>query len=264
LEVLGALHLWSGVQCSTGYKVYHKIESQEEAATEETSELGKVFEDTVPCHTYSYSVATMVGHQESTPSEWVDIEIPPMTSALPKITVLTKENNNVTLQVDPPTKHERCEIDQYELQYSADGANFKKTVITKEELGQNSEIELAFVGASSDAAIIKAKVHYVQTGEWSDEFTYGGQKPGAGRMLGDNLTNNTKLPLIPIIVGVAVLALVVIVVTVLLLKRRSNRSSFDSEKAENHNGRNGSSNNHHHNLANSDEETQKLNAEVVT
>ena len=59
--------------------------------------------------------------------------------------------------------------------------------------------------------------------------------------------------MIPIVVGVAVLALVVIIVTVLLVKRSRNRN-FDPEKAEN------GTTKHHQNLVNSsEEETEKLN-----
>jgi flagellar basal body-associated protein FliL len=83
---------------------------------------------------------------------------------------------------------------------------------------------------------------------WSDEISTGGVSEPHTKGSGD-----AELPLIPIVVGVAVLALVVIVVTVVLIKRKKSRN-LDPEKAEN-----GKTNHHHNNLANSDEETQKLN-----
>ena len=114
-----------------------------------------------------------------------------------------------------------------------------------------------------DAAIIRAKVHYVETDTWSMPFVYGGQMQAFQEQGWDDLAANLKSTSIPIIVGVTTLALVIVVVTVLLRKRQTNRLSFDSEKAENCNRRNGLSNNHHHSLANSDEETQDLNTYVA-
>jgi len=258
---------WEPVNCASAYKIYYKI--GDEGATEEVeiaskSDKEKVFKNNLPCHTYSYSVTTMVNDDESPRQDdnWQNVEIPPNTELLPTIRMVDHDQGNVTLKIDLAAENERCNIAEYEVVYS-DGktccqskgdCKTKKVVKTPDELIDETDIVVSVGKEHETSTIYKARVKYTNE-EWSREVSHGAESASLSNCGGDG---GGEFPLIPIVVGVAVLALVVIVVTVLLIKRSKNRN-FDPEKAENGNTKKNGSN-QHQNLVNSDEEeTQKLN-----
>jgi hypothetical protein len=260
---------WFEANCATGYNIYYKIgEGAEEEEVEVASESdlakkSKTFKGNKPCHTYSFSVTTMVNEQESPriQDNWQNVVIPPNKIAQPNLKMVTTDQDNVTLKIEPAIGNEECNIDLYEVVYSSgqkccelkDGCEAKTKQFTPEELAENGDIVLHLEGGAPDATIFKARVRYENGNEWSNEVSLG--EESQTRCGGTN--DPSELPLIPIVVGVAVLALVILVVTILLIKRSRNRN-FDPEKAENGNAK--KSSNHHQNLVNSDEEeTQKLN-----
>ena len=255
---------WEPVSCASAYKIYYKVESDAEepeaVATVDRSEAAKIFEENKPCHTYSFSVSTMVNELESERQEnsWQNVEIPPKYESLPSLKKIDHNQGNVTLQIDLSDDNKNCGIEEYEVVYSkgsscceAKGDCTTETIrIVPEDLIDGKDIVVPVGLGAEENTVFKARVKYTNYNEWSSEVSFGQQSQSLIGGCGES-----KFPLIPIVVGVAVLALVVIVVTVLLIKRSRNRN-FDPEKAENGHTKNVQ----HENLVNSDEEErEKLN-----
>lgn len=252
----GASVTWTPVNCASAYKIYYKAgdDAQPEVLSVSKDEVEKVISENRPCQQYSYTVTTMVNEDESETSEgnWKNVVIPPKKDLVPTIKIVDDDQGKVTLKIDLAEENNQCGIDQYEVQYSSgksccDGNECEMTTITATPSELNNGDIVLNVTGGADSTLFKARVKYTIENEWSAHAEHGA--------LSSRLSNCTEpgLPLIPIIVGVAVLALVVIIVTVLLVKRSRNRN-FDPEKAEN------GSSKHHQNLVNSsEEETEKLN-----
>jgi hypothetical protein len=221
---------WNEANCATGYKVYYKVEADENEAVADASnsELMKAFEETTACQTYLYSVTTLVNEEESTRigDNWKNVLIPPKASAKPSIKLVTTDHDNVTLQISPAEDNKQCKIDLYKIVYSSGCCDLKescesKTVEFTPEEAQDGQVLLNLEGAAHADTIYKAQVSYGN--EWSEEASFGVQSCPVDE------PEPVKFPLIPVVVGVAILALVIIVVTLLLVKRSRNRN-FDPEK----------------------------------
>ena len=115
---------WEPVSCASAYKIYYKVESDEEepeaVALVDRSEAAKIFEENKPCHTYSFSVSTMVNELESERQDnsWQNVEIPPKYESLPSLKKIDHDQGNVTLQIELSKENEKCGIEEYEVVYS--------------------------------------------------------------------------------------------------------------------------------------------------
>ena len=110
---------WDRVQCSTAYKVMYKLGQEDEEGGEQeeqvTQSLGQDFEDLLPCTTYYYSVATLVGEQGSEATQWASVEVPPNLAAAPILKVVNNESDNITLRLDPDPSNQRCQAEEYQV-----------------------------------------------------------------------------------------------------------------------------------------------------
>jgi len=263
---------WTEAKCATSYKIFHKkmvggIEGEEQEIITKTS--SESFDGLEPCETYYYSVATMVGDQMSPRTEWHNVAVPPNQEEEPKMQIVSKENGNMTLKLDPPSDNSQCTIAEYELKYSTDGGiTFTVVKPTGSEVAGGADSK-DFRIPSNENTQIRARLRYASSAmgtaeAWSKPLVHGPEQPFIDGPASGMLLDTTSL--IPIVVGVAVLLVVVIVVAVLIMRRKKSRM-LDAEKNgagsgghENGNKKSNGAGTSHAVMAGSEEETQKLNA----
>ena len=243
---------WSSVQCATGYKVYQRIDDEdgdgdEDSTTETIHDLKESYENLVPCISYFYSVSTLVAEQESSKTEWSSVIIPPTANEAPELKILSNENDNITLKLEPSTSNERCTIVEYELSYSSDGGmNYVTKTLQAADINAD-DIVLSFKGATTPLSIVRGRVKYAGSNEWSSVIST--HEPGDHSAIKGVATGSENATLVPIVVGCLVAVAIVAVIAFFVVRHRRNRNLYDAEKAEANGKMNG----------NSAEETQKLN-----
>ncbi len=245
---------WASVQCSTGYKIYQRIgdsEAETSASAETTHQLSAEYDDLISCETYQFAVSTLVAEQESVKTNWFDIKIPATMDEAPELKILNNENDNITLRLDPSAANERCSIDEFELSYSSDGGMnyFTKTILANDI--PSADIVLSFTGATTPLSIVRGRVKYENSNEWSPVVST--HEPGDHSAIKGVNVSSDGATLVPIVVGCLVAIAIVAVVAFFVVRRRRNRSLYDAEKADTNGKLNGNG---------ATEETQKLNADT--
>ncbi len=239
---------WNPVQCSTGYRVFYESDDGGKEENVTTKGLLKEFEGLSPCTTYYYAVATLVGGEESDPTERQSLETPPDVSLPPKLQILSNENDKVTLRLELPKINSRCAIKEYSLSYSADGAEpYQKKAILPDEA--NEDLFLEFTGASSPNVIIQAQARYIN-GDVKSEIASTREPGYHSKVSSIEPPGDAASTLLPIVIGTLVGVVLLALLVVFLVRRRRGRdAAYDTEKtAKNENGKK--------------EETQKLNEAV--
>lgn len=246
---------WSEVQCATGYKIYQKIgqvDSEVDSFSESVHGLSANYDNLMHCENYIFAVSTLVAEQESIKTDWNNVIVPPKVDEAPELKILNNENDNITLRLDPSKSNERCKIDEYELTYSSDGGmNYYTKNIFGTELADAKDIVLSFVGATSQLSIVRGRVRYSGSEEWS--LVISTHEPGdQSPIQGLNYENGDSSLVVPIVVGCLVAIVIFGVIAFFVIKRRRNQNLYDTEKAEtiSKGKMNGNA-----------EETQKLNAD---
>ena len=243
---------WSSVQCSTGYKIYQRIgDSDADSSAETTNQLNAEYDNLISCETYQFAVSTLVAEQESVKTNWFDIRIPATMDEAPELKILNNENDNITLRLDPSAANERCSIDEFELSYSSDGGMnyFTKTILASDIPA--ADIVLSFTGATTPLSIVRGRVKYENSNEWSPVVST--HEPGDHSAIKGVNVSSDGATLVPIVVGCLVAIAIVAVVAFFVVRRRRNRSLYDAEKADTNGKLNGNG---------ATEETQKLNADT--
>ena len=243
---------WSSVQCSTGYKIYQRIgDSDADSSAETTNQLNVEYDNLISCETYQFAVSTLVAEQESVKTNWFDIRIPATLDEAPELKILNNENDNITLRLDPSAANERCSIDEFELSYSSDGGMnyFTKTILASDIPA--ADIVLSFTGATTPLSIVRGRVKYENSIEWSPVVST--HEPGDHSAIKGVNVSSDGATLVPIVVGCLVAIAIVAVVAFFVVRRRRNRSLYDAEKADTNGKLNGNG---------ATEETQKLNADT--
>ncbi len=236
---------WESVQCATGYKIYHRIGDGPEAS-EVTQALSEEYADPTPCLVYYYSVATLVGEQESDRTEWQSLLVPPRAEIPALLKVVSNENDNITLSLEPTGVNDKCVPEQYELSYTSNGYEpYMKSLVDPAD-SKDGYIELRFSGASGHNALVVGRIKYADSDVWSGA--------ARSREIGDLSQMPRVAPpattIIPIVIGIVVAVLIVVVIIVVVMVKKSKRGAgYDAEKAGS-SGANGRAGN---------EETQKLN-----
>lgn len=193
----------------------------------------------------------MVAEQESVKTNWFDIKIPATMDEAPELKILNNENDNITLRLDPSAANERCSIDEFELSYSSDGGMnyFTKTILANDI--PSADIVLSFTGATTPLSIVRGRVKYENSNEWSPVVST--HEPGDHSAIKGVNVSSDGATLVPIVVGCLVAIAIVAVVAFFVVRRRRNRSLYDAEKADTNGKLNGNG---------ATEETQKLNADT--
>lgn len=244
---------WSSVQCATGYKIYQRIgtpESGEDLSTEMTQNLKFSYDSLTSCESYFYAVSTLVAEQESIKTEWFSVGVPPTLNEAPELKILNNENDNITLRLDPSANNEQCSITEFELSYSSDGG---MNYVTKTMLATDidSDIVLSFKGATTPLSIVRGRVKYENSDQWSPVVST--HEPGDHSAIKGVVTGSDNATLVPIVVGCLVAIAIVAVVAFFVVRRRRNRNLYDAEKADANGKLNGNG---------ASEETQKLNVDT--
>lgn len=238
---------WESVQCATGYKVYHRIgDSEATEASTETHILSEDYEDPTPCLTYYYSVATLVGEQESERTEWQSLVIPPHADTPAVLKVVSNENDNMTLSLAADGVNSKCVPQSYEISYSSSGYEPYETSTYDASEAKDGYLELKFTGATSVNSLVMGKIKYFDSDVWSGvaRSRAEGDATGMPQVAAPTAT------IIPIVIGVVVAILIVVVIVVIVMKKNKRGAGYDAEKAA-ANGESG--------RGAGAEETQKLN-----
>jgi hypothetical protein len=255
---------WIPIICASGYKVYYRTanESESEAVkVAPNSENEMIFTNNLPCQTYSYAVTTMFNEEESPRAEkdWKYVVMPPDTELLHTLKMVDHDEGKVTLKIELPDENEHCAIEQYKVVYSngenccENSCTSQTRAFTPDEL-KNGDIVLNINGTPENV-YFKSRVLYRNHEQWSKEAEYIGDD-NSRKTCGGN-ANTGKLPLVPIVGGVAVLILVATVITVLMMKRNRYRNIDHGKDSNNKTERRYQ---HVQNILHVDhEETQKLN-----
>jgi hypothetical protein len=238
---------WDPVQCATGYLVYHKIGHDANEVATKTDRLEEVQQGPIPCENYYYSVATLVGEQESARTEWQSLVVPPREKVAPNLKIVSNENDNITLSLEPEGANAKCTPVKYALNYSASGYEPYETKVMYPEDVKEGYLELKFYGASGPNTIVTAKIKYADSDVWSGEARSreAGDLSKMQQVAGGGASS---IPIIPIVIGLVVAVIIVIVIVVVLMRKNRRGAGYDAEKANGENGR-----------AVTNDETQKLN-----
>jgi len=120
---------WNAAPCSTGYLVQVRDETNGEEQSERTDETQIGFDTLEPCSEWSYAVSTLVDEQDSEPTQWASVAVPPDTTAAPVLKVLipirlhrshtlcfshspqvlSNERDNVTVRLEPDSSNKLCQ-----------------------------------------------------------------------------------------------------------------------------------------------------------
>ena len=101
---------WSEVQCAGGYRIYQALGKSGTQTAWDVEGLSVELENPQPCVTYSYWVSAFVEGQESEPTPFQDIQVPPSTHSFdqPLLVIEERSDGHVTLMIDKENHH--CKV----------------------------------------------------------------------------------------------------------------------------------------------------------
>ena len=101
---------WSEVQCARGYRIYQTLSNSGTQTAWDEEGLSVDLENPEPCVTYSYSVSAFVEGQESEPTPFHKMQVPPSAHRFdqPVLVIEERTGGHVTLMIDK--ENHRCKV----------------------------------------------------------------------------------------------------------------------------------------------------------
>ena len=157
----GVLLSWSGVACATGYNIHQKLQHSGTVTQwrhDNTGQLAVTLESPEPCVTYSYSISTLIDSEESDPTSWLDVPVPPRFDQAEQLIIQTRANGSLTFSIENIDKNQKCEVEKYSVKYEG--------VEEYIDPDDTHEGEIT-VKVDSENAKIEARIKYKGFEEWS-------------------------------------------------------------------------------------------------
>jgi len=214
---------WSKVPCASGYKILQQIGEDDSETKWETADvnlLSNTIANPVPCTTYKYGIAAVVGGVDSEPTEWQDIIVSPRygNDNIPIIGEVSKENGTVSFELKPDGDNSNCKIESYEIRYF-NGKDTKEVTLNEGDVENNVIVLESIPGEVQIYACVKY-AGFEKKSAWSNNIPPPEKTKNEG---GDML--------VPIVIGVLVAVIIIVVIIFFVVKRRKTSQKYDAEKA---------------------------------
>ena len=103
---------WSKVQCAEGYRIHQTLGNSGTQTAWDSEGLSVNLESPEPCVTYSYGVSAIVDGEESEPTSFKEVHVPPRIGSFEQPVLLIEErvNGSVTLVINNADKNHHCKV----------------------------------------------------------------------------------------------------------------------------------------------------------
>jgi len=207
---------WSKVQCADGYRIHQTLGNSDTQTAWDSEGLSVNLESPEPCVTYSYGVSAILDGEESEPTSFQEVHVPPRTSEPPVMFVEERNNGSVTFVINNADTNHHCEVIQYEVKQGDgeqvfDAAALEDGKITVEVAEEEFKIE--------------ARLHYKDFDAWSPWVSSDSPRQEA-------LGSEMDFLLVIIVGAVVACALPIILVVTVVLRQKKSQRKYDTEKAE--------------------------------
>ena len=103
---------WSKVQCAEGYRIHQTLGNSGTQTAWDSEGLSVNLESPEPCVTYSYGVSAIVDGEESEPTSFQEVHVPPRIGSFEQPVLLIEErvNGSVTLVINNADKNHHCKV----------------------------------------------------------------------------------------------------------------------------------------------------------
>ena len=101
---------WSKVQCAEGYRIHQTLGNSGTQTAWDSEGLSVNLESPEPCVTYSYGVSAILDGEESEPTVFHEVHVPPRTSEPPVMFIEERNNGSVTFVVNNADTNHHCEV----------------------------------------------------------------------------------------------------------------------------------------------------------
>ena len=101
---------WSKVQCAEGYRIHQTLGNSDTQTAWDSEGLSVNLESPEPCVTYSYGVSAILDGEESEPTVFHEVHVPPRTSEPPVMFIEERNNGSVTFVVNNADTNHHCEV----------------------------------------------------------------------------------------------------------------------------------------------------------
>ena len=103
---------WSKVQCAEGYRIHQTLGNSGTQTAWDSDGLSVNLESPEPCVTYSYGVSAIVDGEESEPTSFLEVDVPPRIGSFeqPVLVIEERVNNSVTLRINNADKNHHCKV----------------------------------------------------------------------------------------------------------------------------------------------------------
>ena len=103
---------WSKVQCAEGYRIHQTLGNSGTQTAWNSEGLSVNLESPEPCVTYSYGVSAIVDGEESEPTSFQEVHVPPRIGSFeqPVLVIEERVNGSVTLVINNADKNHHCKV----------------------------------------------------------------------------------------------------------------------------------------------------------
>jgi len=207
---------WSKVQCAEGYRIHQTLGNSGTQTAWDSEGLSVNLESPEPCVTYSYGVSAILDGEESEPTVFHEVHVPPRTSEPPVMFIEERNNSSVTFVINNADTNHHCEVIQYEVRQGDgeqvfDAAALEDGKITVEVAEEEFKVE--------------ARLHYKDFDAWSPWVSSDSPRQEA-------LGSEMDFLLVIIVGAVVACALPIILVVTVVLRQKKSQRKYDTEKAE--------------------------------
>ena len=101
---------WSKVQCVEGYRIHQTLGNSGTQTAWDSEGLSVNLESPEPCVTYSYGVSAILDGEESEPTVFHEVHVPPRTSEPPVMFIEERNNGSVTFVINNADTNHHCEV----------------------------------------------------------------------------------------------------------------------------------------------------------
>jgi len=212
---------WPSIRCASGYKVHQRTENGEIKTIWESENEDNLYlslKSPEPCLTYSYSMSALFGSQESIPTAWTDIPVPPRVGILenPTLVIEEKTNGSVTFVINNNDKNHRCKVEKYHVKYSTEEVYIDPITLEDEKIT---------VIVSQENTEIEGRLKYQGFETWTPWIS-------SNSPMKEKKTGGEIGFLLPIIIGSVVALASLTLLVFLVIRNKKSQEKYDEEKAD--------------------------------
>lgn len=222
---------FNSVECSSAYRVYRTLDEGDNERILEITELTASVPIPDPCSTYSFSVSSVVGGEESKQSPLLGDTVPPISEGQghPEIKVEEVFNTTAIFMISLPESNKKCQVESYHIKYQNVGFMEKQELMIDSSSIQDGRIILDnFPGAADNGMKIEGRIKYPGFDSWSPWVSTADPVPA-----GPLKSSQSNTVIVPIVIGIIVATAVLVIVIFFVVKRKTAQAKYESEKVNN-------------------------------